>query len=169
MEQLSVLILNMEVAEVYDIIFVFVLAALAGALAYVYEPNNSDFTAARGIERVIKHSPPFFLSGLTYGLVVGMLGKIRDRDDFKNHIFGGLASGTVLGSWYKSPAMGAYGGLLLAGICGCYKYISNDDMIPQPRRQRVFNMYRTGWFTDRPNPEGIQDAELDDNYKRYKA
>ncbi|KAK6989996.1 NADP dehydrogenase [ubiquinone] 1 alpha subcomplex subunit 11 [Biomphalaria glabrata] len=145
-------------------------AAASAAMVYTLEPKGQTLTVSRGIERIVKHSPPFFISGLTYGLAVGMSAKIRNKDGPLNHIIGGIASGTMFGSWYKSPAVGVTVSIVLATLGGVYKAAVDGNYLAlaYPRRPRVLNMYKMGWLTERPDQEGIQDADKDDVYKYYK-
>lgn len=146
----------------------------AGALAiggFVYTNQKAPpLNHYAAIERSFTHGTPWLIAGIAYGLATSTSARLRDTDGPINHFIGGIASGTMLGTWYKSVRFGGGASVLIAlGGAACKVMADYDVLTPQiARRPRVFNMYRTGWFTERPNPEGIQDAELDDTFKLYK-
>ncbi|CAL1546344.1 unnamed protein product [Lymnaea stagnalis] len=144
-------------------------AIAMGGLVYSYQ-KAPPFNHYAAIERSFTHGTPWLIAGIAYGLAVGASAQLRDADGPLNHLFGGIAGGTMLGTWYKSVRFGAGSSVTLVSIGAVCKFLADrDELTPQiVRRPRVFNSYRTGWFTERPNPEGIQDAELDDTYKLYK-
>ncbi|XP_005105378.1 uncharacterized protein LOC101848136 [Aplysia californica] len=141
--------------------------AASGALLY----DKQGFQLLRAAERCFRHFTPWVVSGATYGLGVSTAAQIRKKEDFYNHMLGGYGAGTMIGVWYKSHRMGAWLGLLFAGLGGLMKYIkdTDGDMKGEMRRTRVFNMYRTGWMVDRPDQEGVKDGEVNASFQKYRS
>jgi len=133
--------------------------------------DKQGFQFLRAAETCFKHFTPFVISGASYGLGVSTAAQLRKKEDVYNHIIGGYAAGTMIGVWYKSNKMGAGLGILFAGLGGFLKYLHDTDGETKGalRRPRVFNMYRTGWMIDRPDAEGVNDAETDASFKPYRS
>uniref|UniRef100_A0A0B7B8N7 NADH dehydrogenase [ubiquinone] 1 alpha subcomplex subunit 11 n=1 Tax=Arion vulgaris TaxID=1028688 RepID=A0A0B7B8N7_9EUPU len=146
----------------------------AGVFAVVmsagYEQTKLVFS--REVESAIKHGTPWVIAGTVYGLSMSTIANLRHKDDELNHLFGGVAAGTAIGSWYKSAGIGGWAALIFAvfglGIKVAQsteneRGFSNDLRIP-----KRLNRHRLGWFIERPDHEGIADGDKDDSFKRIK-
>lgn len=133
--------------------------------------HRGQFTILSVAEKSFKHGTPWLISGATYGITVGLLTHLRKKEDAVNHMAGGYAAGTMLGAWYKWPKFGFWSGVVMGIAAGLMKewYLECGETTLLIRRQRIFNMYRRGWFIDRPDAEGQQDAEIDVSFKEYRA
>ncbi|GFS17844.1 hypothetical protein ElyMa_001506400 [Elysia marginata] len=70
----------------------------------------------------------------------------------------------------KSTKVGFWSGVLLAIVGSSFKKMAEYGVFERslvPRRERVFDFYRTGWMIDRPSQEGVDDADKNDAVKHY--
>lgn len=145
-------------------------AGLTNATYGVIQYSKPSFTYAGIASKSFRYGTPWLIAGASYGVTLSLVTQIRKKESPAHHMLAGYAAGTMFGSWYKSPIMGVWFGAITGIVAGLCKFWHDNDML-EPRllrRQRVFNFYRRGWFTEKPNPEGRNDAEIDVSFNPYR-
>lgn len=108
--------------------------------------------------RLAKYGLPMFAAGGMFAASTCVIANVRGKDDPLNHFFGGLATGSVFGTAFKSQKLGwglGFTFALFAMILKAGKMEGFAVIDPyQFRRERTLGSFQRSYFTSRPDPEG---------------
>jgi len=109
--------------------------------------------------RLSKYGLPMFAAGGMFAATTCAVANIRGgKDDPWNHFCGGLATGSVFGTAFKSQKLGWGLGFTFAFLALLMKAGKIDGFatwdINTLRREKAFNEYQRSYLTSRPDPEG---------------
>ncbi|KAL8622453.1 hypothetical protein ACOMHN_034118 [Nucella lapillus] len=108
--------------------------------------------------RLTKYGLPMFAAGGVFAASTCVIANVRGKDDPFNHFFGGLATGSVFGTAFKSQKLGwglgcAFALFAMIVKAGKIEGFANLDLT-QFRRERTLGSHQRSYLTTRPNPEG---------------
>ncbi|GFY37934.1 uncharacterized protein TNIN_486911 [Trichonephila inaurata madagascariensis] len=104
--------------------------ALGGAIFSIYEMAliSKPQTLHSTLARFGRFTFPFAGMGFAFGASLCLLGQIRKKDDFVNHLIGGAIAGSVWGMKFRKVSTGHAIAVVTGLTAGYYKYFKENNL-----------------------------------------
>eukprot|EP00745_Piridium_sociabile_P028633 TRINITY_DN46256_c0_g1_i1.p1 TRINITY_DN46256_c0_g1~~TRINITY_DN46256_c0_g1_i1.p1 ORF type:complete len:199 (+),score=38.29 TRINITY_DN46256_c0_g1_i1:50-598(+) len=121
--------------------------------------TDNPALASNVLIRLTKYGLPMFAAGGMFAATTCTVANLRGgKDDPFNHFAGGLATGSVFGTAFKSHKLGWGLGFTFAFLALIWKAGKIEGFTniktSEFRRERTLGGHNRSYFTMRPNPEG---------------